>query len=92
MKKTKVAFCVRDMRIGGVESVLIRTMDTLLKHKNIEVSVITYVNIKEQVYLDWFKSHPQVKVYTLYPSRWLGTNLSHFFLTRIFQHLCRDLY
>lgn len=92
MKKTKVAFCVRDMRIGGVESVLIRTMDTLLKHKNIEVSVITYVNIKEQVYLDWFKSHPQVKVYTLYPSRWLGTNLSHFFLTRIFQHICRDLY
>lgn len=92
MKKTKVAFCVRDMRIGGVESVLIRTMDTLLKNKNIEVSVITYVNIKEQVYLDWFKSHPQVKVYTLYPSRWLGTNLSHFFLTRIFQHICRDLY
>lgn len=92
MKKIKVAFCVRDMKIGGVESVMIRTMDALLKHKEIEIFVITYVKIKEQVYLDWFAEHPQVKVYTLYPSRWLGTNLSHFFLTRIFQHLCRDLY
>ncbi len=92
MKKMKIAFCVRDMKVGGVESVLIRTMDMLLKNRNIELYVITYVNIKEQVYLDWFKSHPQVKVYTLYPSRWFGTDLSRFFLTRVFQHLCRDIY
>ena len=58
MKKMKIAFCVRDMKVGGVESVLIRTMDMLLKNRNIELYVITYVNIKEQVYLDWFKSHP----------------------------------
>lgn len=92
MKKIKIAFCVRDMKIGGVESVLIRTMDALLKHRNIDISVITYVEIKEKVYLDWFAAHPQVKLHALYPSRWLGTDLSHFFLTRIFQHVCRDLY
>ena len=87
MKKLKVAFCVRDMKIGGVESVLIRTMDMLLKHKDIELSVITYVNIKEPVYLDWFRTHPEVKVHALYPVSWLGTDLCHFFLARIFQHL-----
>lgn len=92
MKKLKVAFCVRDMKIGGVESVLIRTMDMLLKHKDIELSVITYVNIKEPVYLDWFRTHPEVKVHALYPVSWLGTDLCHFFLARIFQHLCRDVY
>lgn len=92
MKKIKVAFCVRDMKIGGVESVMIRTLETLLKNKDIDLSVITYVDIKEQVYLDWFAQHPQVKLYSLYPSRWLGTNLSHFFLTRLVQHACRSFY
>lgn len=92
MEKIKIAFCVRDMKIGGVESVMIRTMDMLLKIKNIEIVVITYSKIKEQVYLDWFAEHPEVKVYTLYPSRWFGTDLSHFFLFRIFQHFGRDIY
>lgn len=92
MKKIKVAFCVRDMKIGGVESVMIRTLDMLLVHKDIDISVITYVDIKEPVYLDWFAAHPQVKLYALYPSRFFGTDLSRFFLTRIFQHLCRDVY
>lgn len=92
MKKIKIAFCVRDMKIGGVESVMIRTMDMLLKYKNIELVVITYSKIKEQVYLEWFKNHPEVKVYTLYPSRLFGTDLSRFFLFRIFQHIGRDIY
>lgn len=92
MKKTKIAFCVRDMRIGGVESVLIRTLEELIKNKDLELCVITYVNIREPLYLDWFARHPQVRVYTLYPCKWLGTNLAHFFLWRLVQHSLRDLY
>lgn len=31
MKKIKIAFCLRDMQVGGVESVLLRTLDELQK-------------------------------------------------------------
>ena len=92
MKKIKIAFCVRDMKIGGVESVMIRTMEKLLENKNLEIVVITYSKIKEKVYLDWFAGHPDVKLFTLYPSSWLGTDLPHFFLWRLFKHACRDVY
>lgn len=92
MKKTKIAFCVRDMKIGGVESVMIRTIDALLKNKNLEISVITYAKIREPVYTQWFDAHPYVKVHTLYPLRWLGTDLARFFLFRLIQHVCRDIY
>lgn len=92
MKKIKVAFCVRDMKIGGVESVMIRTLDALLKTNLFDISVITYSKIKVPVYAQWFAAHPNVTVYTMYPSRWLGTDLARFFLLRIFQHLCRDVY
>lgn len=92
MKKTKIAFCLRDMQIGGVESVLIRTLDSLQKQKNIDVSVITYVKIKEPIYVEYFRKHPQIKLYSLYPCSWLSTDLPHFFLSRIFVHLLRDIY
>ena len=64
MKKIKVAFCLRDMQIGGVESVLIRTLDKLSEYKNIDISVITYVKIKEPVYVEYFKKHPDIKYYS----------------------------
>lgn len=92
MKKIKVAFCLRDMQIGGVESVLIRTIDELLKHKNIDISIITYVNIKEKTYLEYFNKHKNIKLYSLYPCSWLGTKLPHFFLFRFFMHFIRDVY
>ena len=92
MKKIKIAFCVRDMKIGGVESVLIRTLDELVKNKHLELFVVTYAKVKEPVYLDWFAAHPNVHLFTLYPSRWLGTDLAHFFLLRLIQHWCRDVY
>ena len=49
MKKIKIAFCLRDMQLGGVESVLIRTLDKLQEYKNIEISIITYVDILEPI-------------------------------------------
>jgi glycosyltransferase involved in cell wall biosynthesis len=92
MKKIHVAFCLRDMQLGGVESVLIRTLDELKKHKNINISVITYVNIHENIYKKYFEQNKNIKLYSLYPCSWLGTKLPHFFLWRIFIHLLRDIY
>lgn len=92
MKKIKIAFCLRDMHLGGVESVLIRTLDKLQKYKNIDISMITYVDINEPVYVEYFKQHPNIKCYSLYPSKWLGTKLPHFFLWRLIIHFLRDIY
>jgi len=92
MKKIKVAFCLRDMQLGGVESVLIRTLDKLQEYKNIDISVINYVDITEPIYKKYFESHKNIKRYSLYPSKILGTKLPHFFLLRIFAHLLRGVY
>lgn len=92
MKKLHVAFCLRDMQMGGVESVLIRTLDKLLRYKNIKISLITYSDIKTPTYREYFKKHSQIKLYSLYPCSWLGTKLPHFFLWRLSIHLLRDIY
>ena len=91
-KKLKVVFCLRDMQLGGVESVLIRTLEQLIKRDDLEISFVSYVKITEQVYAEWFNAHPEIKRYVLYPCSWLGTELKHFFLVRIMQHVMRDAY
>lgn len=91
-KKTRVAFCLRDMQIGGVESVAIRTFEQLINRDDLDISFVSYVKITEPVYAQWFANHPQVKQYVLYPCPWLGTKLKRFFVLRIGQHLMRDLY
>ena len=90
--KTKVAFCLRDMQLGGVESVLIRTLDKLQNYKDVDICVITYVDITEPLYKKYFEKHPNIKCYSLYSLEWLGTKLPHFFMWRIFIHLLRDIY
>ena len=90
--KVKVAFCLRDMQIGGVESVAIRTFEQLINRDDLDISFVSYVKITEPVYAQWFANHPQVKQYVLYPCPWLGTKLKRFFVLRIGQHLMRDLY
>ncbi len=92
MRKKKIAICLRDMKIGGVESVCIRTLDALMKNPDLEIILITYCPLREPVYRDWFAAHPQIKTYALYPLKWLGTDLAHFFLWRIIQHAARDVY
>lgn len=91
-KKTRVAFCLRDMQIGGVESVAIRTFEQLINRDDLDISFVSYVKITEPVYAQWFANHPQVKQYVLYPCPWLGTKLKRFCVLRIGQHLMRDLY
>ncbi len=91
-KKLKVVFCLRDMQLGGVESVLVRTLEQLIKRDDMEISFVSYVNITEPVYVDWFNAHPQIRRYVLYPCSWLGTKLKRFFLVRLVQHIMRDTY
>jgi len=92
MKKLRVAFCLRDMQTGGVEAVLIRTLDKLQKYENLELNIITYVDIQNPTYKKYFNTHPQIKIRSLYPCAWLGTKLPHFFLWRLSIHLMRDIY
>lgn len=91
-KKLKVVFCLRDMQLGGVESVLVRTLEQLVKRNDMEISFVSYVKITEPLYAQWFAAHPEIKTYVLYPCSWLGTKLKHFFLVRILQHIMRDTY
>ena len=92
MMKTRVAFCLRDMQLGGVESVLVRTLDELSRDSNFDITVVTYVNITEPQWVDWFKAHPNIKCIQLYPSQYFGTRMPRFFLWRVVKHLCRDIY
>ena len=50
------------------------------------------MNITIPLYREYFKKHPQIKLYSLYPCKWLGTKLPHFFLWRILVHFMRDIY
>ena len=90
-RKVRVAFCLRDLKVGGVESVLTRTLDYLSKFPDLDIVVITYTPIRD-MWRAWFDSHKKVSVRTLYPSRFLGTDLPHFFVWRILKHIARDVY
>lgn len=92
MKKLRVAFCLRDMQMGGVESVLIRTLDELQKNKNIELNIITYAKIKNPVFRRYFDEHKNIKTCSLYPCSWLSTKLPHFVFSRLIVHLLRGVY
>lgn len=88
----RVAFCLRDMWLGGVESVLVRTLSELARDKNFDITVVTYVDVAEPQWVDWFDKHKNVKRVVLYPSRVLGTRMPRFFLWRVIKHMCRDVY
>ena len=56
----RVAFCLRDMWLGGVESVLVRTLSELARDKNFDITVVTYVDVAEPQWVDWFEHHPNI--------------------------------
>lgn len=67
MTKLKVAFCIPDMIVGGVESVLLRTLEELEKHDDIKISILMHKPLKEKIFIDWFNAHPNIKQYVYYP-------------------------
>ena len=90
-RKIRVAFCLRDMKIGGVESVLTRTLSRLAEYPDLDISVVTYTAVRRE-WRSWFDSHKNISVRTLYPCKFLGTDLPHFFLFRLIKHIIRDIY
>ena len=90
-RKIRVAFCLRDMKVGGVESVLTRMLDGLSKFPDLDIVVITYTPIRD-MWRDWFRAHKEISVRTLYPCKFFGTDLPHFFVWRVLKHLARDIY
>ncbi len=91
LPRVRVAFCVRDLKVGGVESVLTRTLEKLEKHRNLEIVVITYTPIRD-VWRDWFAAHDKISVRVLYPCKFFGTDLPHFVVARLVRHMMRDIY
>lgn len=65
MQQLKIAFIVPDMVIGGLETVFIQTLDCL--SKSAQVKVVIHTTLQEPFYIEWFKKHPDIKLYTLYP-------------------------
>lgn len=65
--KTSITFCIPNMVIGGVEFVFIRTLAELLKHKDLEISVLFSSPLTEPVFIQWFAAHPQIKTYVVFP-------------------------
>lgn len=92
MQRKKIAFCLRDMKIGGVETVLMRMLDALCATDEFDIVLITYVKLCEPMVVDWLRKHPEIQVRTLYPCRYLGTHLVHFLPVKLIQHFVRDIY
>ena len=91
-KKTKIAFCMRDMQVGGAESVFCRIADALIATGKYDITLLTYVNISEPIYVEWLRARPEIKTFALYPCKFLGTRMPHFFLWRLIKHAMRDVY
>ncbi|MBQ8255618.1 MAG: glycosyltransferase [Alphaproteobacteria bacterium] len=69
--KTRVAFCIPDMVIGGVETVFINTLNELIRRDDIEITVVTHNKIREKQYAQWFAEHPGIKLIVYRPlSNW----------------------
>ena len=67
MKKINVAFCIPDMIIGGVETVLISTLEELLKTGEFNISVFMRSPLQEPFYIEWFEKHPEIKLTSTAP-------------------------
>jgi glycosyltransferase involved in cell wall biosynthesis len=62
----KLVFCIPDMVIGGVETVFVNTVDSLLK-SGFYISIVTHRKIQEPLYLRWLDGLDNVDLYTEFP-------------------------
>lgn len=69
MKSTarqKIAFFMYDMRTGGVETVLVNTINALLG-RGVDITLYCHRTIIEPVHVAWLKMHPEIRVVVYYP-------------------------
>ncbi|MDE6571189.1 MAG: glycosyltransferase [Alphaproteobacteria bacterium] len=67
MAKIKVVFCIPNMVIGGVENVLVNTVNELMRDDNLDIAIALHAPVREPVHRQWLAAHPQIPVYTYYP-------------------------
>ncbi len=63
----KVGFFIPGFIVGGVETVFINTLEELLKISDLDISIVTHMKVREPLYVEWFKMHPEIPVYTYLP-------------------------
>ncbi len=95
MNKQKIAFCIPDMIVGGVETVFISTLEELLKYPDLKISVYMQSKLQEKYYQDWFNHHPEIKLKVIYPMLPYFENLkkrTNFFPLKNLRKLIFSLY
>lgn len=66
--RMKIAFCIPEIIIGGVECVFIEILDGTIKKLDADVVVVTQKKIQDKYFQEWFRAHPNIKLYTMYPA------------------------
>ena len=66
--RMKIAFCIPEVLIGGVECVFIEILDGTIKKLDADVVVVTQEKIQDKYFQEWFRAHPNIKLYTMYPA------------------------
>lgn len=67
MSKLKVAFCIPNMVIGGLETVFINTLTEMVKNPELDITVIMAQTRIDPSHRQWFDAHPDVHIQILYP-------------------------
>lgn len=66
--RMKIAFCIPEIIIGGVECVFVEILDGTIKKLDADVVVVTQKKIQDKYFQEWFRAHPNIKLYTMYPA------------------------
>lgn len=93
--KKRIAFCVPTMVIGGVETVLVNTVEKLLECDDLDLCLVFHTDVIEPKYKDWLKSHPEIPVYVYYPlGNWFEKQKKRFkkFPCKLLCRLCYGIY
>lgn len=64
----KIVFCIPDMIVGGVETVLGQTLISLSKHSNIELTVCFHMPLAEPFWIEWFNNHNNIITHVCFPA------------------------
>ncbi len=63
----KVVFCIPPMTIGGVETIFGQTLQSLLKHPDIDITIFFHMPLSEPFWIDWFAKRPEIKQVVCFP-------------------------
>lgn len=92
-QKLKIAFFMYDLRVGGVGTVLMNTINALLANKNVEITLYSHRTIIEPVYIKWLDKHPNINVVIYYPlARFFDKQNKKHPIRRLLKRICFGIY